>query len=239
MAINSWSHSRVVDFERCRFVAWLKYDQRVPEPARALPPGKTEHANDRGTRVHQSCEDYVSGISYDLTPEAEKHFGFQIAFLRTLYEEGMVSLEGEWGLDRGWNPTEYATAWHRCKLDAIVHWSPTHATVIDYKTGKKFGNEIKHGEQMQLYVINTFMRYPELEEVTAELWYLDQDQVSSLTFTRMQALKFKKNWDARGHRITSCTDFPPNGNIHSCKWCYYGTRPDGQGSGHCKSGVFR
>lgn len=239
MAINSWSHSRVVDFERCKFVAWLKYDQRIPEPPRALPAGKSEHANDRGTRVHQSCEDYVNGTSYDLVPEAAKFFQPELDLLRVLHEDGMVSLEGEWGVDRDWNPTDYMTAWHRCKLDAIVHWSKTHATVIDYKTGKKFGNEIKHGEQMQLYAVNALLRFPDLEEVTTELWYLDQNLVTSMTLTRAQGLRFKKGWDMRGHRITSCTDFPPNGNIHSCKWCYFGNRPDGQGTGHCKSGVYR
>jgi hypothetical protein len=92
---------------------------------------------------------------------------------------------------------------------------------------------------MQLYVINALLRYPHLEEVTAELWYLDQNAVTSLTYTRDQGLRFRKNWDQRGHRITSCTDFPPNGNIHSCRWCFYGNRPDGQGTGHCTAGVYR
>lgn len=237
--INSWSHSRVVDFEKCKHLAWLKYDKRIPEPPRALPAGKSEHANDRGTRVHQSCEDYVNGTSYDLVPEATNHFATSLAFLRNLHEEGKVSLEGEWGMSREWEIAPWTGAWHRCKLDAIVHWSKTHATVIDYKTGKKFGNEIKHGEQMQLYVVNSLLRHPELEEVTAELWYLDQNVITSLTYTRDQGLRFRKNWDNRGNRITSCTDFPANGNVHSCRWCFYGDRPDGQGTGHCKSGVFR
>lgn len=239
MAINSWSHSRIVDFEKCKHLAWLKYDKRIPEPERPLPPGKFEHANDRGTRIHQSCEDFVSGKTDDLAPEAEKFFGTELAFLRVLYAEGLVSLEGEWGMDRDWNVTEWHKAWHRCKLDAIVHWSKTHATVIDYKSGKKFGNEIKHGEQMQLYVINALLRFPHLEEVTAELWYVDQNERTTLTYTRDQGLRFRKNWDQRGHRITSCTDFTPNPNVHSCKWCFYGDRPDGLGTGHCKVGVYR
>ena len=61
MAVNSWSHSKLMDFEKCKKYFWLKHDQRIPEPERPLPPGKTEHANDRGTRVHQSCEDFVTG----------------------------------------------------------------------------------------------------------------------------------------------------------------------------------
>ncbi len=239
MPITSWSHSRIADFEKCAYLAWLKYEKRIPEPPRALPPGRLEHANDRGTRVHLSCEEFVRGDHDDLAPEAEKHFATELAFLRTLYADGLVSLEGEWGMDVNWNPTEWFKAWHRCKLDAIVHWSKTHATVIDYKTGKRFGNEIKHGEQMQLYTINALLRFPHLEEVTAELWYLDLGMRESKTYTRDQGLRFRKNWDTRGHRLTDCKEFKPNGNIHSCKWCFYGDRPDGQGTGHCKSGVYR
>jgi hypothetical protein len=41
--ITSWSHSRIVDFEACKYRAWLKYDQKIPEPERELPEGKTEH----------------------------------------------------------------------------------------------------------------------------------------------------------------------------------------------------
>ena len=48
MSVNSWSHSKLMDFEKCKKYFWLKHDQRIPEPERPLPPGKTEHANDRG-----------------------------------------------------------------------------------------------------------------------------------------------------------------------------------------------
>lgn len=229
--IPSWSHSKVVDFEKCRFYAFLKHDQRIPEPERPLPPGKTEHANDRGTRVHQSCEDYVAGRVAELDPEAEKHFGPQLDLLRVLHAEGRVSLEGEWAMDSDWNPTEWKTGWLRLKLDAMVHLG-SEAIVIDYKTGRKFGNEIKHGEQLQLYALVTLLRYPELEWVTAQLWYLDQDEVTQLRFRRDQALRFRERWHKRGLNITTCEKFPPNPNIFSCRYCMYGP----WGSGHCQVG---
>lgn len=229
--IPSWSHSKVVDFEKCKFFAYLKHDQRIPEPERPLPPGKTEHANDRGTRIHQSCEDYVAGRTHELAPEADKHFGPQIDLLRTLYAEGLVSLEGEWAMDDGWNPAEWKLGWLRLKLDAMVHLGQE-AVVIDYKTGRKFGNEIKHGEQLQLYALVTFLRYPELEWVTAELWYLDQDEVTRIRFRRDQALRFRDRWHKRGLNITTCEKFPPNPNVFSCRYCMYGP----WGSGHCQVG---
>lgn len=232
MAITSWSFSKLMDFETCKLRAYLKHDARVPEPQRPLPEGKTEHANDRGTRIHQGGEDYVNGTRHDLIHEL-RHFDVEYRHMRNLFADGKVSMEGEWGVDRNWVPTEYRTAWHRSKLDYIVHTSPHTAVITDLKSGRKFGNEMKHGQQVQLYTINSFMRFPELEEVTTELWYCDVNDVTSMTFTRNQALRFKPNFDRRGHAVTDAKDFPPNPNIHSCRWCEYGP----WNSGHCKVGV--
>ena len=66
--IKAWSYSRLVDFEQCKLRAKLKYIDRIPEPARPLPPGKTEHANDRGTRIHDAAERFVRG-GVELIPE--------------------------------------------------------------------------------------------------------------------------------------------------------------------------
>lgn len=233
MSIPSWSHTKIVLFQTCKRAAYLKYDQRIPEPPRPLPPGKTEHANDRGTRIHEDCERFVRGEQPDLCIEADKYFGMELMLLRELYKDNRVAIEGEWGMNKDWEPTEWKTAWLRLKLDAIVFHSEVEATAIDYKTGRKFGNEIKHAEQLQLYQLVTFLRYPKLEKVTTELWYLDQDEVTRQTFTRSQGLRFKANFDRRGNELTNCTDFPPNPNMFSCKYCMYGP----WGSGHCPDGV--
>lgn len=230
--ISSWSHSKLTDFEKCKFLTWLKHDQRIPEPERPLPPGKTEHANDRGTRVHDSCEMYVSGQSDNLAPEAAMYFGPEIDLLRVLYDKGHVSLEGEWGMDRDWEVADWRTAWLRLKLDAAVFFDDE-AVVIDYKTGRKFGNEVKHAEQLQLYTLVTFLRYPELQRVTAELWYLDQNETTRMTMSREQALRFRASFHKRGVALTTCTDWKPNPNKFSCKWCQYGPWNGGQ----CQVGV--
>ena len=275
MAVNSWSHSKLMDFEKCKKYFWLKHDQRIPEPERPLPPGKTEHANDRGTRVHQSCEDFVTGKTHELCPEADQHFGFHLDLLRTMYKDGLVSLEGEWGHNRDWEPWAWSgdwleieepaelglpskkvktlparaapetiylvgkkafiwePPWLRLKLDAMVMHDETTATVIDYKTGRKFGNEVKHGEQLQLYQLATFMRYPKLQTVYAELWYLDQNEITSQRFSRTMGLRYRDKFTKRGDALTACEDFPAAANIHACRWCQYGPWNGGQ----CAEGV--
>lgn len=219
--INSWSFSRIMDFESCKFRAYLKYAMRIPEPQRPLREGQTEHANDRGTRIHSSAEHYINGTRDDLVHEL-RHYAPELNHLRTLFKHGQVALEGEWGYDRDWAPTEWKKAWHRSKLDIITFASPYEAVVTDIKTGKRFGNEIKHAQQVQLYTVDALLMHPDLERVTTELWYTDHDEMTSMSFTRQQGLRFKDNFDRRGRTMTDAVDFPPNPNMHTCRYCEYG-----------------
>lgn len=232
--IMSWSHSSLSNFEKCKRLAKLKHLDKIPEPERPLPEGKSEHANDRGSRIHDHAEQFVRGNVAAQIPEMRK-FAVEFDHMRRLFTLGMVSLEGEWGLNRDWEITTWREAWHRSKVDALVIPTPHEAIVIDYKSGKKFGNEIKHAEQTQLYALNAVLRFPELEIVTTELWYLDVEDLTSKTFTRDQILRFKPGWDRRGRAMTSATDFPPNPNVFSCQYCQYGPWNGGQ----CQDGVRR
>lgn len=232
--IMSWSHSSLGNFEKCKFLAKLKQIDRIPEPERPLPEGKTEHANDRGSRIHDHAELFVKGEHANQIHEMRK-FAVEFDHLRHLYTLGLVSLEGEWGVDKNWEPTDWKTAWHRSKVDAMVMPNKHEAVIIDYKSGKRFGNEVKHAEQTQLYSLNAVLRYPDLESVTTELWYLDTDELTSATYSRDRILRFKPGFDARAKRMTECTDFPPNPNFYTCQWCAYGP----WNSGHCTVGVKR
>ena len=231
--IQSWSHSRIVDFESCKRKAALKYIQKIPEPERPLKPGQTEHANDRGSRIHDALEMFVRGNDVPYPREANS-FRTEIDAMKRLFDLGKVSLEHEWGYDQDWNTVEWKTAWLRMKLDSLVFLSPREAVAIDYKTGRKQGNEIKHGEQLMLYQLATFLRYPDLEVVHTELWYLDHDELTHRVFTRDQGLRFKTSWNRRGTALTTTTDFPPNPNRWSCQYCPYG---DQIGRASCRERV--
>lgn len=230
--IRSTSFSRLMDFESCPYKAKLKLVDKIPEPERPLPPGKTEHANDRGTRIHNECELYVRGEGP--FPQEARYFEDEFKSLARHYKKGTVSLEGEWGFNKEWQPVEWKMAWLRVKLDANVHLSNEHAAVVDYKSGKKFGNEIKHGEQLQLYALSVFLRYPQVEHVTAELWYLDVNDLTSLDIVRPVGLRLLKPFDKRFRRMTEATEFKPTPNIESCKYCPY---HPAKGSGDCQFGV--
>lgn len=231
--IQRVSFSRLAEFENCAYATKLKLIDKIPEPERPLPPGKTEHANDRGSRIHDECEKFVRGQGP--LPVEAKEFAQHFEALKDHFNAGRASLEGEWGFTVDWQPCDYNApeVWLRVKADAVVWLSKKRAVVIDYKTGRKFGNEIKHAEQTQLYQLAAFLRYPELETIDVELWYTDQDDLTHMKYTRSQGMRFFQNFNQRGIAMTSAEEFPPSPNVFACKWCPYGPR----GTGDCDKGV--
>jgi hypothetical protein len=232
--IKTFSFSRLGDFEKCQLLAKLKYIDKIPEPERKLRAGQSEHANDRGSRIHDAAEQYVRNPDAGLIPEL-KQFTTEFEQLKELFQAGKVILEQEWAIDKDWQPTAWnsETTWCRAKLDAFIRVSETEGVAIDYKTGKRYGNEVKHGEQLQFYQLLSFLRYPELQKIDVQLWYLDLGETHSMQFTREQGMRFFKNFNDRGLAMTTATEFPPNPNKFSCRWCLYGPK----GSGHCTVGV--
>lgn len=220
--IRQVSFSRLQNFEKCRYLAKLMYIDKVPEPERPLPPGRTEHANDRGSRIHDAAEMYVRG-GVELIPELLR-FKDEFNALRNSFERGQVQLEGEWAVNTEWEPVAWGSsdAWCRMKLDAMeLHEDGEYARVIDYKTGKRRGNEIKHTEQGQIYQLATFLRYPDLQDITVEFWYTDLGETDIKHYSRVQGIQYFDKYNDRLLAISTCTDFKPNPNAFSCRWCPY------------------
>lgn len=233
--IKSWSFSRLQDWSRCKYASYLKHAERVPDPNSAP-------AADRGSQIHQLAEDYVRG-KITAMPQELAAFEGEFKSLRNTYETGQLELEGEWGLDRDWNVVPYKTAWGRVKLDLIYHMGKNHAAVVDYKTGRKDGNEAKHGSQLQFYATVAFCRFDDLQSVDAELWYLDKNELTHIAFEREKAFsRYLPYWNAQAIDMTTAVEFPPNPNINSCKYCPYGADDTydksarygpTEGTGHC------
>ena len=110
------------------------------------------------------AEDFGGGKLDDMPKELSKT-ATTLRELRELHGEGKVSMEGEWGYTRDWAPTAYfgKDVWLRAKLDVYVQEDDTSARVIDWKTGRKFGNEYAHASQAMIYAVATFMRFPRLQ----------------------------------------------------------------------------
>lgn len=224
--INAWSYSSLTVFEKCPYQAKLKYIDKIPEPKNQF--------SERGIQLHSAAEEFVKGGTPTLHPEL-KHFAPELESLVEQYAKGKVEVEQEWAHDRHWNTSDWRSkeTWARLKLDFFVKINDTTGCVIDLKSGKRFGNEIKHTEQGQLYAGSAFLRYPQLTRVITEFWYLDHNEMSSVEYKPSNAAKFIASFDKRAARMTSAKTFPARPSIFTCKYCPYRSESTG-GSGLCK-----
>lgn len=247
--ITAGSFSRMDVYQTCHKRGFFAYAARIPEPDRGEPHARCpinpvtklrEWHNDRGTRLHNSADEFVRGVADKYCVEL-KPLDIELTNARAAYEEGMVYSEQDWAFDEDWAVTDWfgPQAWMRIKLDIFqaiegTRDAPIVASAIDLKSGKIFGNEVKHQEQVQLYALGAFKRYPSLEKVHTELWYCDQDEVKVLTYKRSQALKFQPAWDKRMNGMLSDLVFKASPSESACRYCPYKAEADG-GTGHCKT----
>ena len=233
--ITAASFSRLKDYERCPYMLWLKSGEK-----RSTAHMDTTAA-DRGTMVHNACEQHTKGQG-DIIKEMYK-FGDYFKDLRDEYVAGDVVVEEDWGFDKDWQVTGW---WDddvriRVKLDNFrirarnEEGEPVAGIPTDYKTGKKFGNEVSHNQQGQLYAISCFLRYPTLELADVEFVYLDHGLKSKpKRYTREKAMKFLPSWEARFQKIFNDREFRPKPNKINCKWCAFGPQ---NGDSTCPWGV--
>ena len=231
--IKAWSYSRLKVFEECPYRAYLAYIEKRPEPETV-----DRSAADRGTAIHTQIENYIRGSSDELTSPATKAKDY-IDMLRDRHNAGTAFVEGDWGFTIDWEPCDFfgETVWCRMKLDVLDLTDTSHAIAIDWKSGKKFGNEVAHAQQGQQYAIGTLMKHPELNEVTTEFWYLDQKDCGPPTrrhYTREKAMALFSSIQKRALAMTTATTFPAKPNKINCRFCPYGPN---KGDRSCPWGV--
>lgn len=225
--VPAWSYSALKTFETCPYRTYISKVKKVRED---FGP-----AAERGTRIHDEAEKYVRHELGEL-PDSLKKFAKKFSELKDLFTEAKVETEGEWGFTLSWEPTGWLSpdTWARVKLDALVHEDETSARVIDYKTGKQIGNEIAHSQQALIYAIATFFRFPDLESVNTELWYLDHGTTMEQAYTRDEAMLFMPKLHERAINMTTTTKFTPNPSTYNCRWCSFGKGAEP----HCEWGMY-
>lgn len=213
--VKAWSASILDKFEKCPYAVFLGRVRKVPD--------QPSEARDRGSRVHDLAEKFIKAEIAEL-PKELTQYGWEYHNLRDQFAAGTVMCEDNWGFDVEWNPVDWMAPniWARMKLDTMVTESPTSAKIIDLKTGKKFGNELKHAKQGMIYTVGAFMRYPELEFIQVEFWYPDvKDAKLEAKYTRNEMVVFLPQVERRAIKLTSATNFPPKPSEHNCRFCDY------------------
>lgn len=241
--IHRGSISRLHKYETCPRQAYFAYVEKIPEPPRpALPAGK-EYPNDRGTRVHNEIENYVRKNGEAPYPKEAKKFEREHIKLADLFAAKRATMEDPWYFNDSWvalkGPTAEKEYTFQVRLDVSVTVDDVgdHMAVIDHKTGRRYGNEVKHADQMRMYALGTFLRYEPLK-VTTELHYLDHDEISDMTYNYNIVPNLIANYSRRFHTMFEDKVFRPKPNAWNCSYCVFKTgrlgKSEQMGTGHCR-----
>ena len=244
---KSSSFSRASDFEKCPLFFKYRHIDKIPDPRPT--DSSVESPLDRGSRIHTMAENYVQNYKLPLPLELQ---GFEERFikLRKLHKAGMVTLEEPVAFNKTWNrcsPTDFDNCIYRMVADVVIRPSKHSIIIIDHKTGKKHGNEVKHHDQCMEYATSFALVEPEVQEFTLQLWYLDQPQeVGNPTIKEFDREKVLLNFDKMRKRHTNVIEtemFPAHPSQFACRFCPYkaGTVGSGKraypGTGHCRRNV--
>lgn len=187
-----------------------KHLRKLPDPGSA--------AMNRGNVIHKLAEDYVRGKLRKLPPELA-NVRVEADHLR----KTKATVEQAWGFNQQWawtgRPNWFGDdVWFRAKADAITLYEDDTALLIDWKTGKKYhANE----EQVELFSLAAFMRFPNLTEVDTRLWYTDADPDDNeiqRVYTAKDATAIQKDWTKKVVPMFKDRRFAPTPN-DKCHWC--------------------
>lgn len=226
-----WSWSMLQVYRTCRFWAYLKYIERSPEP-----PREKDDRRDRGTIRHKMAEDFILADDAPFPQELIKFEGL-LTDVRDIRRGGLgeVTLEKPHYYDHNWRPCEEEDRWLVVIPDIHVKVPGQVNLTIDEKTGKRYGNELKHYGQTELYAITAKIDDPSFETYEAELWYLDLPGTWQITFEPAKLDKAQAKLDAEVNCMMEDKLHRPNPSKATCKYCPYAPH----GTGACPVGVSR
>jgi CRISPR/Cas system-associated exonuclease Cas4 (RecB family) len=209
---TAWSYSRLSDYLLCPLKAKLKHLLKMKEPESPVLA--------RGSAVHKEAADYVLGNSPAKLPESLKLFPDEFKLFRKL----KALVETQWAFDSKWNPLPMPDgwfspeAWLRIVVDTHVYIPKEKLIdIVDHKTGKIRPEQM---EQLELYIIGGFLKYPEAQKARARFWYLDQGEERKVEYTRDQLPALQKKWEGKVKGMMVDKNFAPRPN-DKCRWCHW------------------
>lgn len=187
------------------------YHQRVKKAV--TDPGN--EATHYGERVHKFLEDRLK-TNADLPQEAAQYEGLTSAILKGM--QGELLVEQELTLNAELKPTGWfdPDAWLRTKIDVLV-LDTKRAAVLDWKTGKRKPDF----DQLELYALQIFSHYPEVERVSVGFVWLKDKAMDRDEYARQDAAAMWEKLLTQIKRIEKSleTDVWPARPSGLCRFC--------------------
>lgn len=208
-----WGWSKLDTYRKCKAEFAYQYIKKLPKPG--------NDAMARGNTMHEDIEAYMRGWISELKgPAAEWQRRFDELKTMPFTAEQALGLNKQWQVLPDWF---HADTWLRAKMDAKVKTSPTSLSVIDWKSGKY---RVPSDDQIELYAIVGSAIHPEVEEVTAEFWFIDQDDIYSRLYKRDELMKLRTKFEKEASHIYS-TQLWIEEPSRSCKYCDFSVSKGG------------
>lgn len=205
LRFTAWSLSRFGDYDKCPAFAKFKHLEKRKEP--------DSPAMARGTEVHKQAERAVNS-SKAAIPPALKLFAKEFKAAR----KHKPFTEQQWAFNAQWQETDWfgANAWVRVIVDLGWHQVRENLlNIVDHKTGKM---REEHRDNMSLYAIGGFIKFPRVERVKASFWYLDHGKAVDIEYDRDELAGMQRDWERAVRPMLTDTQFKPTPGAY-CRWC--------------------
>lgn len=209
---DPWGFSKYDVFRTCHAKFKYQFIDRLPQGS--------SPAMERGGDMHKNIENYLNGWSKDLLPSVENwQEAFDSLKLKNFKGEQSIGINKDWKLLPNWFAK---STWLRVKMDAY-YIQDKKMRVIDFKSGKY---RIPSTDQIEIYAIAGISIDPTVEEVDAEFWFLDADEVYTVSYTRDQLIALRKKYEGLVAPIYTEELWEPSPS-NECRWCPYSRTKNG------------
>jgi len=207
-AIRRWSYSLWTAMQKCpRSVKYAKIDN-LPQPS--------NHAMERGTRIHLLAENFLKGNITGMPKDLAK----LSAEYRALKKAKPEHVEEFMSLGRQFQRVfdGFRDGWFTLKTDAALAPRKGTAIGIDHKTGRYYPS---HDDQAELTAIVLQEWYPDADSYAVEFFYTDQGEVVPYTFVPKYLKRRREHWMAEGEKIMEERKFLATPSQDACTWCAF------------------
>lgn len=212
--MRALSYSAIATFKQCpaKFkFAYLDDIQVAQEPP--------SPAMERGTKIHNSVEDYLLHKNEYLHPEIHKDYGQFMLSIRSGYAE--IHPEFKWAIGWDFHPCEYDSpkAMVRGFIDnlGIPEDKSQPFSVYEWKTG---GIYPEHASQVCMYATSVMLHYPEATGVDAVITYFDKQDFNRISYPRTMLHEYRHQLQRSVTEIVHCRRWTPMPSF-KCKWCSF------------------
>lgn len=173
-------------------------------------------ASQYGERIHKFLE--VRLAENTTLPVDITHYEPLCKSVEQMAKGGELHIEKELVLNNNLIPTGWwdTDAWFRSKLDILVV-NGAEAVVMDWKTGKRKPDFF----QMQIFAVQVFKHFPDVERVKTSLVWLKDMKMDTEMYTKEQASELWSEINMRIARIEKALEYDvwPARPSGLCSYC--------------------